>query len=231
MWFEFFVFGGVWFWGLAALEIVLLFICIANELFGKAAFSIGIFALLLCFFGSKGTISSAVAYIKNNPGDVLRWAAVYIVIGVLWAIVKMLLSTNKVKHQILKIKEKYVVYLSEFEAGKTKTPRSTEVGWNSRETESTPKSWDAYLHSSLGYKSTEKLEFSTYRDKVTYWGLYWPISFLWTLLSGLVVDVARWIYDNILVGVFRYIHSKTIGEALKFESPVTSVPPTPPKSE
>jgi hypothetical protein len=222
MWYEFFVFGGLWFWGLALLEIIVLFVCVANEIFSKAAISIGVFLLILCLFGNKGTFHNSITYIKENPQDCLRWVFIYAIIGVIWAMLKMLLSTNKVKQQIVKAKEKYVVYLNSFESGKTKSIIDTP-GWNYRKTETLPKSWEDYVHDALGYKSSEKLNFGTYRDRIIYWGCYWPVSFIWTFLDDLFIQLAKWVYDNILVGVFRYIHTKTIGNALKFESPIVDI--------
>ena len=243
-WHEFFIFGGIWFWGLAALEIVFLLLFTAIESFSKASFSIFVFLLLLVLFGKKGNALEVVNYIKNNPIEIFRWSVLYLCVGIGWALFKTLIYTNKVKYAIEKVKPLYVDYCknqtekiqkltSEINTFQTEFNARDKRGidqFNDITRNSTYKDlqrkldnekvdeWKPYLYYHIDSDYRRGLDFGYYRRKIIFWICFVPFSIICTIFTDLFTDTVKWIYDNILVGIFKAIYTNTVGKALKFEN-------------
>jgi len=187
MWLEIFMFGNTWFWALSVVELIVLFACIEHDAGGFSYFSVAIFLALIHFFGD----ASVFSYIANNPYTCLTWGGIYIIVGFFWAIANLGFSTAKLRRKIEGIRKEY------------------------KEFKNITVEWDAYMRGKLTHRERASLEFSTYSSRIISWMVYWPISFIWTMLNDSLRRFTKFIYDTILVGVFRKVHSKILGNIHK----------------
>lgn len=86
--FEFFAFFTFWFWFLVAVALVAIVTFIEFDKFLGATTVFIITGFLLYFGGNAPEFKSLFAYIKDNPANVLVFAICYVIMGVIWSIVK-----------------------------------------------------------------------------------------------------------------------------------------------
>ena len=93
------IFGTIWFWTLLSVVAILIIWFLEDAINyektyrdtgggTKVTMTILAFLTLYFFFGSKEQFVQALYYIKGNPGTIILSIASYVVIGVIWSIVR-----------------------------------------------------------------------------------------------------------------------------------------------
>jgi len=185
-----FIIGGVWFYSLLIIESILLMWCLEKDEPWFANGCIIIFFAALWILGDFNIF----AWLKNNPDKFIMNGIAYVLIGLIYSVLKYTLYlTDK--------KRKYDKVLNEFfkEYGITSIDRIPECNRNT---------------------CADKLErvrlpdFVDSTKSIIFWMMYWPWSAVWTLLNNPI----KWIFEEvyeIMSGLFRRIHEKIIGKRQK----------------
>lgn len=91
------LFGTIWFWILIIVSVGLIVWFLEKALLDeyddtgggvKATLVIIAATTLYFFFGSKEHVIDAFNYVKDNPEQILLWFGLYLVVGVIWSVVK-----------------------------------------------------------------------------------------------------------------------------------------------
>ncbi len=208
MWYVFFIVGGVWFWTLAIIELIFLSIFVQNEDEWFAFYSLIVFVLLISLFGD----AKILAYIKNNPFDVVRLGVLYTIIGFGWGIAKYFYVSKRVANKIDSIKYDFNNDLENI----TKAHNKHKIGEKTEQVD--PENvWKTYLKSELDYEDKKQLDFYHQGTRIVFWMAYWPISLFWTLFTDILRNFAEWCYETFLINIFKKVHEATIGKAARFE--------------
>ena len=191
-----FAYGTFWFWlaSVAAFLGILIFEE-REENFG-AFIVLGIFILLM--------ENSGAFNIFADPLTLIKWTGLYFVVGAVWSFVKWFSFLNKRADQYKEHKETYIANYSE--------PNSVpDCGTATNPSKEFKKYLDdasfisAYYPSRVTIIPTAKDNL----DKLATWILWWPMSFVWTMLNDPLVRLARYmvrqlniVYDGIANKVF-----------------------------
>jgi hypothetical protein len=111
-------------------------------------------------------------FIKIHPFMTLGIIAGYFLIGTLWGIIKWIVY---VKNQVDEIKEKFRLYCEY-----TKIPEDAS-------------SWNAYKQSSR--ISLDPPRISSHKEVFFGWILFWPLSFIYTILNDTIRKICNKIYN------------------------------------
>ncbi len=168
--------GGLWFWMLALLFVVLVTAFLDQEVYGFIVVFTILGALIFYFLGRGREI---VDYYINNPTSILVHIGLYVVLGALYSVLKWFLFVKNKKNEYLKEKKEFV-------EGKLKEGRC----------ESTIKaSWKESFGS---FESFAKyLTPSKNKGKITFWIIYWPFSLLSLILRDLTVEIATFVMNKL----------------------------------
>jgi len=180
---SFFIVGTTAFWALIAFEFCLLMWFVEEEMYIPAWVSITLCWSLLMWLGN----SNFLVYLRYNPVDVIMYVVVYFIVGVIWSFLKFYLSANDTRNKLKALRNDYNV--NNF--GKT---------------------WGTYLYDNFSYEDCRKLIFSTYSNHIIFWIIYWPVSALWTLINDPFRKAATWLYEIVLIGLYKRIFEHVIGE-------------------
>jgi len=157
--------------------------------------------LLAAFIGASFfTGWGSLAWIVANPGTVALLVSAYGGVGVLWSILKWFFYTRKDETQKV-IRTLHATYKKD-EKDFLKFENVNKEPY---------KSFDSWLKDN-SYQNP--LDPSKNKIRITRWMIWWPTSFLWTLLSDLIVNIANFIYDKIAI-IFTSILNAQIKRALK----------------
>ncbi len=190
----FFIFGSFWFWSLTCLWLIFLTALVEHEETGWSFGSVLIFLALLHLFGNVNLF----VYLKENPVGFLQIAAIYVIFGIIWGVSKFYFFNAKIRRKLELLKIEF-----------NKTYKDTG------NIEDKQREWDKYWSNNLNWKSKEKLDINNQSSKVIFWISYWPVSAFWTLLNDPLRRFGQFIYGLLFVKIFKTIHKRTVGEALK----------------
>lgn len=185
---ELFVFGSIWFWALVAVEIIILFCCVEWENGIGATISVAVFMTILYFMGGMDFIT----YIKDNPWNIVIGAASYIVLGIMWGIVKWYLF---VKDQLDDYEELKVKWLEEHHRiTNTKVvPANLREEWKSYLSRGQFRAWNDKRPPITGVAPDPK----KHADKIIRWMTFWVISLIWSIVNDFVKRIFKEIYKRI----------------------------------
>ena len=191
---ELLIFGGIWFWLLVGIEASLIFYYVYRENYYNVCFfsllGIGVFLV----FGDKAVLHNFYTLIKEDPRIIFQYIGGYIGLGIIWSFIKMYFSTAGVRRII----------------------KEAKLSWEKEKLDDKKwKSFNSYLDSQLRYENQNKLSFDYYKTKIINWITYWPFSALVTLLNDPFRRLINFIFYNILIGIYRKIHSVMIGSLLE----------------
>lgn len=158
-----FAFGTFWFWGLLALETIVLLTCIEYEHGTFSTLSVVAFFTLLYFFGGF----NALQYGYQNPLKVLMYFGGYLGLGVLWSIGKWWSYTSRQREHYDEAREKFL----------------EERGNNGGMTDELRYEWEDYVEK---YRIEYKPKARNHKKRLVMWATYWPWSLAWTLLDDVV---------------------------------------------
>lgn len=165
--------------------------------------------LLAAFIGASFfTGWGSLVWIVTNPGTVALLIGAYGVVGILWSILKWFFYTRKDETQKV-IRTLHATYKADA-AAHAKSEASINRS-NPNYVVEEYQDFDAWLKSN-SYQNP--LDPSKNKIRITRWMIWWPTSFLWTLLSDLIVNIANFVYDKIAV-IFTSILNAQIKRALK----------------
>lgn len=184
MWVLWFPFFGIGFWLTVAFFLLITCIMVESE---KEVLS---FVSLLLFIGVMFLFSDVTAQEFWNKIEWWHWFAgigAYIVLGFLWARIKFHFEVHRIKNKILEVRKLFE------EENKKRDSQKLEL-----------RSWDSFKkdfrQDCVGYST----EFNkSHTRKILNWAVYWPWSFIGTILNDPVRKFFRYIYDNYLVGAFQ----------------------------
>ena len=194
-----FLFGTLWFWIISAVIFGwLIFLTEGDEVhpFGAG----------FVLFGFIWIMSSVNDFsIIANPLLWLKWAAIYLVLGVVWSIIKWFSFLHKKKDKLTGFKEAYVKR-DNVELVDNKIPES---------------SWEGFVKylSDRSYAPNGYDKIATREDVIptvkgrfgdlTCWIVWWPMSAFWTILNDplrriaeAIVRTLKGLYTNIAASVY-----------------------------
>ncbi|MBI2633221.1 MAG: hypothetical protein HYW78_02400 [Parcubacteria group bacterium] len=160
-----FVFGTIFFWLLATIEIIILFVCVSydEKYIGSATVSLVVFFALLQFLGDIKIFQS----IAEKPLLALLYVGGYIVAGIIYSIPK---TRSYFKKQGRIYQERKREYLLNHNITGDEIPNHLKRDWQSNVTYS-------------GLYIPGVSPFRNYKGKISAWIAYWPWSFVWTLID------------------------------------------------
>jgi hypothetical protein len=187
MWAMFFIIGGVWFWLLSAVAVVVLLWEVHEDRPVIGLVTIGMYFALIHLFGNA-SIPSAVSH---SPWTVYLGIPIYVLSGITWATIKWALYVNR--YALRYAKER-----CDFLQSRSKNPENitvkTIVPPELRE------EWKKYSRGKVKPRARDK------KWEIITWMCYWPLSMLWTALD----EPWRYIYEA-LSGMFQAISDKIYG--------------------
>lgn len=180
---ELFVFGSIWFWGLLALEILLLFLFVEYENGVGATISLAVFGALLYFCGQIDFIG----YVQSHPLHVLGMVGLYFLFGTLWGVAKWYMFCRDRLEEYEDIKAAWLE--SKGRKGLKSIPDDLKTPWKE------------HLDRNYGYgRSREMANAPSVRDhkaRIMRWMAFWVISMIWSLINDFVKRVFRAIYYRV----------------------------------
>lgn len=183
MFFDFFLFGTLWFWLLAFGAFVLITYVVESTFDNydtdsgggaKATATIIAFALIYYFAGSDKDVMGLLIWIKVHALHFILYVLGYYALGVIWSIYKWKIYLRKRASDIK----------AKLEEAKAKNQKLT---------------------------SFYRLTAAENKSRITSWMSYWPFSAFWTLINKFVLQVWDHLYVS-FEGVFKKIHKKEIGD-------------------
>jgi len=185
MWYPFFIVGGMAFWTLTFLWFFALMYCVEDELSGGALASIVIYVFLIHIFGNANIIE----YITGNWYKFLWYLMAYLVIGISWSMLKLRFSIKAIGRKIEDIRKN------------NKNKNEVVI--------------QRMIDTKLTHKERNRIEFDECKGAIIFWMSYWPASLVWTMIDDPFKRMIKWIYNEVLRGVFKKIHTRALGDVLK----------------
>jgi|GEM_PF-3720407 len=177
--FVFFLFGTVGFYITVVAFIIWGFCLIEKEsLFGIIT-SMILFFIFMQFLAKYNIAASVV----DSPLNLL-WIPGYFAIGFAWSFVKWWLFVNKAAERLKEMKEKFLKEHTDktFDANKKYSEQvSSFSGRNLKE------EWESFIQ----FKDVQRPLAKKNKGRITTWIIYWPFSFIWSLLNDLIKSLIR----------------------------------------
>jgi hypothetical protein len=151
--------------------------------------SIVLYVLFLQF----ATPIKVFSLIIGNPLYTILVLAAYLIVGIIWSIIKFKLKMEKVKLKLKGLKEEYT---EKYNSGETK------------------ESWEDWLSNLRWSAGKELMELETYKKEICAWIAYWPPSLVLVLLRDPIRKIADAVYDLLVNKVYRRILESVLKEYL-----------------
>jgi hypothetical protein len=185
MWYELFIIGSWWFWGLLLFAFGSMCYFVNYDKALPSTVVLVLVFLALWLFGDFNILKWIIA----DPRKFIIYLACYFISGVIWSFIKFYLHLHKFKRLYEKDKENW--YIAH--------PKTTD--------ETEEERFQKYQRSRMHVPS-----FSELREKIVLWMTYWPVSLFWTMLddpikrlciviSDSFIDLYQSMYDRILRGI------------------------------
>lgn len=184
---EFFVLWGFWFWLLIALECGFVFWAISYRRGGWALLSVLLVLLALQFFGNVPVFT----WMWNNPGKTGTFAALFFPVGVAWAIAKWWLFVRDNLFRYNEILEEFLATHKRkgFPEDPNQFTLEQKVAWKDY--------FDRHSYQDDTYEYV-RVEFdpkiNEHKLDIMTWLMFWPWSFLWTLLNDPIRKLCKHLY-------------------------------------
>lgn len=156
-------FGTLWFW--VALSISFCIMLWAVEVGSSAGATITLL-LSAVAFGVLGNVN-VFTYAKDNPLNAVFFIMLYILLGIVWAFIKLYFVTRKIRMEYLAEKEAYL-----------QKEGATIDKW-------------VYDYSN---KFLYKTDYSDYVPKIMHWSMFWVWSMVWTIINDPIREAFEYIY-------------------------------------
>lgn len=200
--------GGVLFWILVSVMAIVLFIVVANEKPGWATVSVVATLALLAWLGNFNLWT----VITHQPWWALVFFAAYVVLGVDWSFWKWwFFVTDK--------KEKFVELRAEYEKMAKDGPKAETGGFRSTH--------DYFINRlndlRCGMELNKKPRARDNKARILTWTIYWPWSFVWTIIDDPLKKFFKYIYKK-LQAVYQKISDRI------YAGVDETIPPLPPKN-
>ena len=193
MWVEFFILGGIWFWLLTGLFVVLLLWEIHSEKAIAAGVTIAVYLAALHLFGNANFFS----YVGENPAVLYIGLPAFFAIGTVWIFIKWFLYVNR---HATRYKEMRLEWL--------KGEGLTDATINTKVPDKLKKKWSRQVANFANYRrGSQKPLPRENKGKIITWGVFWPLSMLWSIID----EPWRYIYDLIsgwLHGISDFIYKR-----------------------
>ena len=191
----FFMGMGFWFWGLFLIEFCLLTWFVEQE-WGLASFV----SLAIFIFGIWWLADVPVwTWIKSNPWELLKYAVIYILAGLVWSIGKYYFVLRKIRNFVKNTKAEWM--------------KKKDKGTGMPEGIQTFKQFLDYKRANYDYKT--KTDFESSAKKLTFWAAFWPTSMFWTILNDPIRKLFKFLIFDVFIGIFRKMHQKMVGDLIK----------------
>lgn len=192
MWCEFFVIGGVFFWLLAIIITVLLTALIEWERPVLSGFTLIFTFLVLAFLGNFNIF----AEIQAHPFISLGVFVGYFAVGTLYSIGRWWLFIHNRTSGLKKLKKEFLEF--------RKLPAGSKISRLDRERK---KEWRSALRG-INRGDFHKPEINENKRKILTWMVYWPWSFVWTILNDPVTKLFKQIFNQL-----RFIYEEITARA------------------
>ncbi len=196
-----FEFGSIGFWILDVVVLLLLMACVEFERSFVALLLVVATLVLWNFCGNRDLFP----WMAAHAGHLAVWAIVYVVIGVVWSLVRWALYVADAREELLEYKRAWETTHGDFgcsyyENGEKKVTTDFWVWWRlggddarmARRNHAIPQPQD-------------------FKGRIISWMAYWPIS----MLNSLLFDFLRRFFShlyNALAGTFRRISRAVYGD-------------------
>jgi hypothetical protein len=225
MFWEIFVVGEVWFWLLSLVLGGFFLVNLFHEKVLGATTSLIIYGLIITFFGNFNIFDWA----WDNPGLMAQWAGTYLVVGILWSILRWYLFNTKIKWAYNEIRADFK---KKHNITSTTIPNEYRSKWQTY-LNSHHDSWERvtrYYDWRKPY-TIEKLDdiipkSRDYRRPIICWMAYWPLSLVFFLLHDFISGLFERLYQ-ILSNVYGMISTAVFGKMvddLKPDDKLTTPP-------
>jgi hypothetical protein len=209
MFWELFIVGSIWFWFLSAILGSFFLYNIFHEKTLGATSSLIIYGLVICFFGNFNVFS----WVWDNPWELLKWGGSYVILGVLWSILRWYLFNTKVKYAFNEIK---TAFKKEHNITGD-VPNELRGEWrrylNGRHDE-----WDSVARhyewtAPVTIRSLEDIIPAPrkYRRSIICWMTFWPLSVIFFLLHDFITGLFERLYQA-LSNVYGMITKSVFGK-------------------
>jgi len=187
---SFSILGTLWFW-VAVVVLILAIWGMCVEAYLPPAFGIVIGCVILNYFGEIPILT----FIKENPLDIVIYITGYVVIGVVWGLVKWFLFVQKKKREFPKFKNKFIADVLDDRRNSIVTHLTEDDLAQMKRGHLIAK-----LHKELNVQAKIH-DFppnaENNKEKIITWMLYWVLSMVGTLLGDLVKEVYEYLYSLI----------------------------------
>jgi hypothetical protein len=182
---------GMWFWVLVVLEFCLL------TWFVEECWPLPSIVSLILFFVLLWWLADIPiwTWIKNNPAQLAMYCLYYIMAGIGWSIGKYYFLLSKVRKNIKKLKAEWMENKAKFEDDKIIT-------------------FEDYI-SNNSFQVKYDLNFDNTAMKLTFWAMFWPTSFVWTILNEPVRRLFKFLIHDVFIGIYRKMHKVMITDLIK----------------
>lgn len=198
MFFEFFIFWGVWWWLLVAAVIVVDILFLEYDNGTGATFSLAAFAALMFFFGDWNPFPWMAANPLWTIGSILG----YFVAGSVWSIVKWYFHCLNVRDKYDEIKD---AFFEEHKITDGKVSSQLKSEWKER------LRYSEFSGGSIAPVARK------HKSTILMWMTHWPFSAVWTLLNDPIRRIFMSIYAR-LTGTLQKISDRLFANtAIEFE--------------
>ncbi len=137
--------------------------------------------------------------LQQSFGIVCLYALLYFVVGVVWATCKYYFKNLSISI-IMK-----------------RTKATKKFHYEEHERLSKNDQWKSYIASDLSREQRKFLELGVDKGSIVIWMVYWPVSAFWTILNDPIKNGFNYLYDSLLVGLFKGIRARTVDQAMKMD--------------
>lgn len=235
MWYAVIEFGGMLFWLIMGMIVMIEFLCVLNE---ETGWSFGMAAITAAMVGLFTTFDTKM-FLATGWKSALLWVAAYIVVGVVWALARWLLHAARRRAFFYEMKRKWLDENAELCLNNLAfsdwqdTQKSDFLNWFASQWNDADEKM-VRLYSRIqsasswhtggegqrgGYRCTSsemsKMVFDAIvpkakreKSRITLWLSFWPFSILCYVLEDMVIDFWRWlvrVVSGIMHGINRIV--------------------------
>jgi len=208
-----FILGGFWFWTFSAFIFFVIMAFSENEKNVMAFISLAAFVVIMEWAGTTNILHT----ITSDPLYIVKWTAMYFVIGSIWSIVKWFSYVRNKAERFGELKLEYIKKVNRNGKERAKNPdydfTPIEVDVKTVIPESSKDDFLSFLRDKyyLGYSEDSILPLaSNNKDRLVSWIIWWPTSALWTLINDPIRKIAEKLYAGM-----QGIYSKISQQAFK----------------
>lgn len=146
----------------------------------------------------------------------------YLSIGVGWSMFKWFLYTHEWKNfNVEAIKKARIEFLTRLKIDGDTIPNEHLSAWEKWRKQSISTGWESpyeilYYPSSIAAKfDTNEIAVQNNWNKILTWGLYWPVSALWTIIDNPIKKLLKFLIINVFVGIYEFFTNKAKNEVEK----------------